>query len=248
MFLPPNTTSLIQPIDQGVIMATKRIYTRKYLDDILVVIPDEDDEIEDTRGLRTLKKIKSYVIKSGIYNFASAWKQMKISTLANCWKKLFQDIDFEGFEPKDFHRVFQVWGEREVLLEDVENWLDDSDADPGHQVMTIDEIAEPVQDESNSESEEEVITRPKMAHVRESFDVLLNFVYVAEDEQIQGYYHHLRTLRELIIRHQYKGLKQIRLDKFFTSPSSSLSESESPPAIFSTSRFSNCHTAIITPA
>ena len=120
-----------------------------------------------------------------------------------------------------------------MSLEVVENWLDDSDADPGHQVMTIDEIAdsvtgEPVQDESNSELEEEVIARPKMAHVRESIDTLLNFVDVAKDKQIQGYYHHLRTLRELIIRHQYKGLKQIRLDKFFTPPSSSLPESESP--------------------
>ena len=193
MFLPHNTTSLIQPMDQGVIMATKIIYTRKYLDEVLVVIPDDDDEIEDTRGLRTLEKIKSYNIKSGIYNFASTWKHVKISTLANCWKKLLQDtdpeLDFDGFEPKDFHRVFQVCGEREVSLEDVDNWLDDSDADPGHQVMMIDEIAdivtdEPMQDKSNSESEEEVITRPKMAHVRESIDTLLHFVGVVEDKQI----------------------------------------------------------------
>ena len=99
VFLPPNTTSLFQPMDQGVIMATKRIYTRKYLDEVLVVIPDEDDEIEDTRGLRTLEKIKSYNIKSGIYNFISAWKQVKISTLANCWKKFLQDIDPEGLSP-----------------------------------------------------------------------------------------------------------------------------------------------------
>ena len=124
-------------------MATKRIYTRKYLDEVLVVISDEDDEIEDTRGLRTLENIKSYNIKSGIYNFASAWKQVKISTLANCWKKLLQDINPElDFEPKDFRQVFQVCREREVSLEDVENWLNDSDADPGHQVMTIDEIAD----------------------------------------------------------------------------------------------------------
>ena len=132
-----------------------------------------------------LEKIKSYNLKSGIYNFAGAWKQVKISTLANCWKKLQQDIDpeldFEGFEPKDFHRVFQACREWEVSLDDVENWLDDSDADPGHQVMTIDEIAdsvteEPVEDGSSSESEEEVVARPKMAHVRESIDTLLQFV------------------------------------------------------------------------
>ena len=82
MFLPPNTTALIQPMDQRVIMATKRLYTRKYLDEVLVVIPDEDDKVQDTRGLRTLEKIKSYNLKSGIYNFASTWKQVKISTQA----------------------------------------------------------------------------------------------------------------------------------------------------------------------
>ena len=38
VFLPPNTTALIQPMDQGVIMATKRLYTRMYLDEVLVVI------------------------------------------------------------------------------------------------------------------------------------------------------------------------------------------------------------------
>ena len=87
---------------------------------------------------------------------------MKISTLANCWKKLLQDIDpdldFEGFEPKDFHRVFQACREREVSLDDIETWLDDNDADLGHQVMKIDEIAgsvteEPVEDDSTSESD-----------------------------------------------------------------------------------------------
>ena len=171
VFLPPNTTALIQPMDQGVIMATKKLYTWMYLDKVLVVIPEEEDEIQDNRGLRTLEKIKTYNIKSEIYNFASAWKQVKISTLANCWKKLLQDIDPElDFEGQDFHRVFQACGEREVSLKDVESWLEESDADPGHQVMMIDEIADSAteearEDSSSSESEEEVVPRPKMAHV-----------------------------------------------------------------------------------
>ena len=99
--------------------------------------------------------------------------------------------------------------------------------------MTIDEIAdsvieEPVEDDSNSESKEEVVTRPKMAHVRESIDTLLQFVDGVEDKQIQGYYHHLRTLRELIIRHQYKELKQIHLDIFFMPASASQPDSAPP--------------------
>ena len=66
--------------------------------------------------------------------------------------------------------MFQACGEREVSLEDVENWLNDSDTDLGHQGRTIAEIAdsmtkEPLEDNSNSGSEEEVVTRPKMVYV-----------------------------------------------------------------------------------
>ena len=137
VFLPPNITTLILPMDQVVIMVCKQWYTRKYLDEVLVVILEKEDETEDTRGLRTLNNIKTYNLKSGIFNFASAWKQFKISTLANCWKTLLQDVDpqldFEGFEAQDFHRVFQACGEKEVSLKDVENWLEENDTEAGHQ-------------------------------------------------------------------------------------------------------------------
>ena len=98
--------------------------------------------------------------------------------------------------------MFQACGEREVSLEDVENWLEESDADPGHQVLTIDEITDSMTEEareesSSSESEEEVVPRSKMAHVHESIDTLLQFIDGVDDKQIQGYYHHLRTLRDL---------------------------------------------------
>lgn len=38
MFLPPNTTSLVQPMNQGIICAMKRHYTRRYLDEVLVIL------------------------------------------------------------------------------------------------------------------------------------------------------------------------------------------------------------------
>ena len=97
-----------------------------------------------------------------------------------------------------------------------------------------DSVTEEAKEESSSESEDEVVPRPKMAHVRESTDTLLQFVDCVDDKQIQGYYHHLRTLRELIIRHQYKGLKQIRLGKFIkpvpTSQPDSPPPSSQPPS------------------
>ena len=109
MYLPANTTSLIQPMDQGVISACKRRYQRRYLNEVMVVIENEQDKVNDTRGLRTLENIKNYTIKSAIFNFANSWKDLKISTLANSWKKLLTgadpDYEFEGFEATGFYRV-----------------------------------------------------------------------------------------------------------------------------------------------
>ena len=82
MFLPPNTTSIIQPMDLGEIVSCKGFHQQK-LGEVLVVIEEE----EDTRGQRSINNIKSYNIKSAIYNFASAWKDMKMTTLSNLWKK-----------------------------------------------------------------------------------------------------------------------------------------------------------------
>ena len=47
LFMPPNTTSILQPMDQGVISAMKRHYIRRYLDEVLVVI---EDGFVDNRG------------------------------------------------------------------------------------------------------------------------------------------------------------------------------------------------------
>ena len=74
MFLPPSTTFIIQPMDLGVIVQWKRFYQRKYLDEVLMVIEEE----EDTRGQWTLMNIMTHNIKSAIYNITSAWKDVKI--------------------------------------------------------------------------------------------------------------------------------------------------------------------------
>ena len=94
MYLPPNTTALIQPLDQGVIMAAKQWYTCKYLDEVLVVIPEEEDEIEDTRGLRTLQNIKTYNLKLD-FQFRQCLETSKNLHNGELLEKLLQDVDPE---------------------------------------------------------------------------------------------------------------------------------------------------------
>ena len=111
IFLPKNTTSLIQPMDQGIIYAAKRIYRRNFLNEVMVVSEPEDSDEEDTRGQRTMEKVASYNLRSAIYNWADAWKALTPTTLANAWKKLLGNggevqQDFTGFANEEIRELF----------------------------------------------------------------------------------------------------------------------------------------------
>uniref|UniRef100_A0A3Q1BQ93 DDE-1 domain-containing protein n=1 Tax=Amphiprion ocellaris TaxID=80972 RepID=A0A3Q1BQ93_AMPOC len=68
-FLPPNTTSLIQPLDQGIIRAFKALYTHFSLKDYW----------------------HGYTIASCLQNIQRAIQEMKPETLNACWKKLWPE-------------------------------------------------------------------------------------------------------------------------------------------------------------
>ena len=122
------------------------------------------------------------------------------------------DIEFEGFEPDDFHKMMVRTGETDVTAEYVQDWLEENDADPWYQVLSMEEIAKTVlhgdQSDSSSDLEEEVVVRPRIADVRDSIDTLIQFVDVTDNREISAYYKHLCTLRELIICEQYSKRKQ----------------------------------------
>ena len=83
---------------------------------------------------------------------------------------------------------------------------------------------------SSSESEEEVVVRPKMVEACDSIDLLLKFIDATANLEIQGCYHRLCTVRELIIGEQYQIGKQLKLGYFFKStPVAHESDPDSPP-------------------
>ena len=127
LYLPPNTTSVIQPMDQGIICAMKRHNLRRYLNEVLTVIEDDETEV-DIRGERTLANIKNYNIRSAIYNFAAAWQDLKVPDLSNSWKRLIADedteVNFEGCQAEDFLGLLRRGGEVSISINDITDWLD----------------------------------------------------------------------------------------------------------------------------
>jgi hypothetical protein len=74
-FLLPNCTSVIQPRDQGIIRVFKRKY-RKLIVKLMLLCVEEE---------RELTPIKP---KQETENIIEAWKQVKKSTIINCWRNV----------------------------------------------------------------------------------------------------------------------------------------------------------------
>ncbi|XP_017165864.1 tigger transposable element-derived protein 1-like isoform X2 [Poecilia reticulata] len=96
-YLPPNTTSLIQPMDQGIICAFKALYTRNALQHLVEAV----DSVQDF-SLKAYRR--EYTIASCLLNIERAIQEMKSENLNACWKKLWPEVVHnKGCSPFDLH-------------------------------------------------------------------------------------------------------------------------------------------------
>ncbi|XP_037910151.1 tigger transposable element-derived protein 1-like [Hermetia illucens] len=87
VFLPPNTTSLLQPMDQGVIATFKAYYLcrtfrqlMERLDDIIAL--DKDSQL-------SIKEIwKNVDILKAVENIEAPWKEVASGTMNKPWRKI----------------------------------------------------------------------------------------------------------------------------------------------------------------
>ncbi|XP_039969782.1 tigger transposable element-derived protein 1-like isoform X2 [Bactrocera tryoni] len=83
-FLPPNTTALIQPLDQGIIHSFKIEYRQ-------ILIKKQICALE--KGLSIVELLKSLTILDGIKYANRAWNIVKQQTIRNCFKKALTTLN-----------------------------------------------------------------------------------------------------------------------------------------------------------
>ena len=100
-FLPPNTTSLIQPMDQGVIRAFKALYTKNTLEDLVACMHAAQEDEDETFNLKAYWR--QYTIASCLHNIQRALQEMKPATVNASWKKLWSEVVYDdvGFTPSE---------------------------------------------------------------------------------------------------------------------------------------------------
>ena len=82
-FLPANVTSLIQPMDQGVIETLKRSYKKKLLRGVIIA---------DDQGESIIDFIKSVNMSRVIQFVSEAWNEVKATILRKSWNKIFPSV------------------------------------------------------------------------------------------------------------------------------------------------------------
>lgn len=85
MFLPPNTTSLIQPLDQGIIATFKAYYTRRCFKRIL-------DSIELNPEETVTSSWKKFNIADCIADIDASLSELQPSSINACWRNLWPEV------------------------------------------------------------------------------------------------------------------------------------------------------------
>jgi hypothetical protein len=155
-FLPPNVTSLIQPLDQGFLEGVKKRY-RKYM--MLQLLQEQDIHREKGSVLPLHMLLKAITLKDTVYMVERAWRETTEETIKIFRKALHlqesnpEDEDDETTSEmmsnpdpavEDFIRLFRQLNIQTVDADDVQEWLDsDKEIEAVHR-YTDEEIVENV--------------------------------------------------------------------------------------------------------
>lgn len=126
LFFPPNVTSLIQPADQGIIMATKLYYQQKLMKEVL--------KNQEEKGLTLIEFLKTVRLDKVIFWLAAAWDDVQSNTILKCWKPLMpvkkQDAATQTTEELDTVQYFDldssVDSDLQIASESSESTIDEN--------------------------------------------------------------------------------------------------------------------------
>ena len=151
LMLPPNATSVVQPMDQGIIRSTKRRYKTKLAERYLSVCEQD----KDAKAM-----LKSLDVVQATNMLAAAWRETPSSIIENCFRKAgFQhhSVDPEPV-PEDPAPApsAEVWNRVQTWLGDVpfDEFADTEPDQPSSPPLTDEEIVHVVLTENTVEDEE----------------------------------------------------------------------------------------------
>jgi len=212
VFLPANTTSLIQPCDQGIIRTLKAYYKLKMRKRVITLI-DEMFECESTSTLKANDLSKKINILEALHFVNEAWNNISDVTIRNCFRhgglvKTEEEEEEEDDHSKDLaDKTYEDWMDIDRDLQTSEEYSEDQICQ-----SIINEITNN-NDEENDESDEEVdvvVKPPSNKKVLEALDVIRRAVHHRGNNFNTQY-----EYEQYIFGMLEENKKQIKITNFF---------------------------------
>ena len=152
IFLPPNVTPLLQPMDQGVLQNIKCFYRKMLLRSL---IENEDDLLSITDILKTVN------IKHLIYWVTEAWDKLSDNLLKMSWKKLWPSLTYTiehsdneaNIRAEVLQLITQVPSCEDANVTDVNEWLVGENEDD--ELLSDNEIISLIMESPNQDPDED---------------------------------------------------------------------------------------------
>ncbi|XP_060878419.1 tigger transposable element-derived protein 4-like [Metopolophium dirhodum] len=183
VFLPPNTTSLIQPLDQGIIKAFKTFYRSDMRRQIIDAIDDGQGNGNDIA--------KNMTVLQAIHMSHNAWMKVATSCIVNCFKKsgMVPITTNEALELDLLDVPVDISG-LQIDKETFNEWLDVDKDLPVFQVMNDDEIVAEIVSHKEQGNDVEVHDEDEVEYAEDRVPVTRSEVFNA-----------INTLRRAIEEH-----------------------------------------------
>ena len=224
LFLPANTTSVLQPMDQGILEALKRQYKKQLLRHLIIQDHSSTLSVPDV--------LKQLTIKDAVYWCAQAWEEITAQSLSKSWNKLLTPattvassaeaaaVDESG-ESAGFVELFKDLGYEEgnQNWQHPTDWLAEDSDDPGHQILSDNEIVAEINGEADDLPSDTDVdkdsTETTVSHAKayEALGITLEWL------EAQGDTAHLllvKKWRDTAARKRFDCLKQSKILSFFS--------------------------------
>lgn len=220
LFLPPNVTSLIQPLDQSVLETLKRRYRRNLLKQLITAM-DEGETVTEC-----LKRVN---MKDVIYWLADAWNDIKQSTLQKCWRKLLQSIfpsDYEDdiYDEEDdeplINLVRRLPHEGTIVDADISDWMNADEEEELTDAMLVSLVTkneDNVDENEDADVPETVENDSKVSHSRGLEAIQLALQYLEQQpETTPADLMLLKRMEKAAAHKRSDSMGQTTIEKFFT--------------------------------
>lgn len=150
MFLPPNCTPLLQPMDQNVIQKVRFLYRNKLLLHII------------SKGGDIKQCLQEFNLKDVVFSLAHAWSSVSPTLIQTSWAKLCPTVNASSHQTEEwdaqnnlsFADWQQILSERrfEISEQDLNSWLEGTEE--MEQIMTDEheDMCEEVKEEESLET------------------------------------------------------------------------------------------------